>query len=66
MIASPTMQPRTRHIAIKYHHFREHIKKRTYLHQMDFNMVNKKQLYSQNLYPLPSLNIFLGVLGMIA
>jgi hypothetical protein len=26
LIAAPTMRPRTRHIAIKYHHFREHVR----------------------------------------
>jgi hypothetical protein len=25
LIAAPTMRPRSRHIAIKYHHFREHV-----------------------------------------
>jgi hypothetical protein len=25
LIATPTMRPRSRHIAIKYHHFREHV-----------------------------------------
>jgi len=27
LIAAPTMRPRTRHIAIKYHHFREHVRR---------------------------------------
>jgi hypothetical protein len=27
LIAAPTMRPRSRHIAIKYHHFREHVRK---------------------------------------
>jgi hypothetical protein len=27
LIAAPTMRPRTRHISIKYHHFREHIRR---------------------------------------
>jgi len=27
LIAAPTMHPRTRHISIKYHHFREHVRK---------------------------------------
>jgi hypothetical protein len=26
LIAAPTMRPRSRHIAIKYHHFREHVR----------------------------------------
>ncbi len=26
MIAAPTMRPWTRHIAIKYHHFRDHVR----------------------------------------
>jgi hypothetical protein len=27
LIAAPTMRPRSRHIAIKYHHFREHVRR---------------------------------------
>lgn len=27
LIAAPTMRPRSRHISIKYHHFREHVRK---------------------------------------
>jgi hypothetical protein len=27
LIATPTMRPRSRHISIKYHHFREHVRK---------------------------------------
>jgi hypothetical protein len=26
LIAAPTMRPRSRHISIKYHHFREHVR----------------------------------------
>jgi hypothetical protein len=27
LVAAPTMRPRSRHISIKYHHFREHVRK---------------------------------------
>jgi hypothetical protein len=27
LIAAPTMRPQSRHIAIKYHHFREHVRR---------------------------------------
>jgi len=28
LVAAPKMRPRTKHIAIKYHHFREHVRRR--------------------------------------
>ena len=29
LVQTPKMRPRTKHIAIKYHHFREHVRRQT-------------------------------------
>jgi len=33
----PKMRPRTKHIAVKYHHFRDHVKKRQHQHSINLH-----------------------------
>ena len=44
----PKNRPRTKHIAVKYHHFREHVRKGTF--RVDLQLVSTKDHYADQIY----------------